>query len=138
MDKTNNKKEGSRKKIASPEQLTDYLRVTNPATWVLLTAAILLVLSLIVWACIGTIESSTEALANVENGTARLVPYGVQNIEEGMIAEIDGQEYAISAVEEDDMGRPVGLAEVPLSDGKYEARIITERLKPISFLTESR
>ena len=138
MDKTNNKKDGSRKKITSPEQLTDYLRVTNPATWVLLSAAILLVLSLIVWASIGTIESSTEALANVEGGTAYLTPYGVQDVEKGMIAVIAEQEYAITDVETDDMGRPVGLASVPLSDGEYEARIITERLKPITFLTESR
>ena len=138
MDKTNNKKDGSRKKITSPEQLTDYLRVTNPATWVLLSAAILLVLSLIVWASIGTIESSTEALANVEGGTAYLTPYGVQDVEKGMIAVIAEQEYAITDVKTDDMGRPVGLAAVPLSDGEYEARIITERLKPITFLTESR
>ena len=138
MDKTNNKKDGSRKKITSPEQLTDYLRVTNPATWVLLSAAILLVLSLIVWASIGTIESSTEALANVEGGTAYLTPYGVQDVEKGMIAVIAEQEYAITDVKTDDMGRPVGLAAVPLSDGEYEARIITERLKPVTFLTESR
>ena len=138
MDKTNNKKDGSSKKITSPEQLTDYLRVTNPATWVLLSAAILLVLSLIVWASIGTIESSTEALANVEGGTAYLTPYGVQDVEKGMIAVIAEQEYAITDVETDDMGRPVGLAAVPLSDGEYEARIITERLKPVTFLTESR
>ena len=36
-------------RISSPEQLNDYLRVTNPTVWVVLGAVILLLLGVIVW-----------------------------------------------------------------------------------------
>ena len=36
-------------RIASPEQLTDYLRVTNPGIWVILVAVILLLAGVFAW-----------------------------------------------------------------------------------------
>ena len=42
-------------RITAPEQLTDYLRVTNPGIWALLTAIICLVVGLCVWSMAGTL-----------------------------------------------------------------------------------
>jgi len=42
--------------MSSPEQLTDYIRVTAPSVWIILTAAIILLGSLFVWAAFGRVE----------------------------------------------------------------------------------
>lgn len=42
--------------ISSPEQLTDYIRVTTPSVWVILAASIILLGSLFVWAVCGRVE----------------------------------------------------------------------------------
>ena len=43
-------------RMSSPEQLTDYLCVTNPGIWVLLAAVILLLGALFAWSAIGTLD----------------------------------------------------------------------------------
>ena len=45
--------------ISSPEQLTDYLRVTNPGIWAVLIAVVLLLGGMLAWSCIGTLEASS-------------------------------------------------------------------------------
>ena len=45
-------------RIASPEQLTDYLRVTNPGIWVILVAVILLLAGVFAWSMIARLLSS--------------------------------------------------------------------------------
>ena len=42
----------SLEQISSPEQLNDYLRVTNPAVWLLLTAVILLLVGVLIWSSV--------------------------------------------------------------------------------------
>ena len=39
-------------RISSPEQLTDYLRVTNLGIWAVLTAVILILVGIIAWAAV--------------------------------------------------------------------------------------
>ena len=48
-------------RITSPEELGDYLHVTNPGIWVILTAVIILMLGVFVWACTGTLETKSPA-----------------------------------------------------------------------------
>ena len=52
--------------ISSPEQLTDYLRVTNPGIWVMLVAIILLLGGLLAWSAMGTIGATEDAKAIVK------------------------------------------------------------------------
>ena len=47
-------------RVSSPDQLTDYLRVTNPGIWVLLASVILLLAGVFAWASIGTLETETR------------------------------------------------------------------------------
>ena len=39
-------------RISSPEQMTDYLRVTNPGIWVILVAVILLLAGVFAWSMV--------------------------------------------------------------------------------------
>ena len=48
-------------RISSPEQLTDYLRVTNPGIWLVLAAVIVLLAGVFAWATVGTLETTAGA-----------------------------------------------------------------------------
>ena len=54
----------------SPEQLRDYVRVTNPFVWMVLVAVILILAGGIVAASLGRVEVSLNTSAYVEEGIA--------------------------------------------------------------------
>ena len=124
--------------VSSPEQLTDYLRVTNPGIWVILAAVILLLAGLFAWSAVGILETEAEVKVIVEGHTAQVIPPGSENIEEGMPLYVEGQDYVITSVETDEYGRPVGGAVVDLPDGIYDGTLVTETVHAIDFLLESR
>ena len=125
-------------RITSPEQLTDYLRVTNPRIWVVLAAVILLLAGVFAWSMAGTLETRAEVKIVVTNHTAQIFPQASETLADGMPFRISGQEYRIASSQKDEYGRMVGIAEVNLPDGIYDGLVITETVHPISFLLESR
>ena len=122
--------------IRSPEQLNDYLKVTNPGVWIILAAVVLLFAGLFVWSSIGKLETTANAIAVIENGTAKISLTGpaAVPINSDMAVRIEKTDYEISIVERDEYGRAVAMAPVPLADGSYDAKIILETVSPISFL----
>ena len=56
-------------RISSPEALGDYLRVTSPAVWLILTAIILLLVGMLIWSSVASIDSFAGGTAVVDNGT---------------------------------------------------------------------
>ncbi len=124
--------------IRSPEQLNDYLKVTNPGIWVILAAAVLLFVGLFAWSSIGRLETTANAIAVIEDGTAKISLTGTASapITSDMAVRIEETDYSISTVEMDEYGRAVALAPVPLANGAYDAKIILETVSPISFLIQ--
>ena len=121
-------------RINSPEQLADYLRVTNPGVWVILTAIILLLVGIFFWASIGQLETKKDAKVVIMHHTGQVIINGSQQIEAGMPLRIAEQEYVISSVKKDEYGRTIGYAEVTLPDGTYDAEVVTDQTRPIEFL----
>ncbi len=68
MEDTGLFRKTSMDRIRSPEQLNDYLRVTNPAVWVLLAALLLLLAGLAVWASFTYVGSFADGSAQVSQG----------------------------------------------------------------------
>ena len=124
--------------ISSPEQLTDYLRVTDPGIWVVLASVLLLLAGVFVWSMMGTLETRADAKVIIENSHAQIVPLSPQQLKAGMPIRVSGQEFNIASVETDEYGRSVGKAEVTLSDGIYDGTVVIEAVHPIHFLLESR
>lgn len=124
--------------ISSPEQLTDYLRVTNPRIWVILAAVILLLAGIFAWSMIGTLETTTGARVIVQDYKALVACDNAETLTEGMALRIAGQDYAITATQTDSYGRSIGVAEVSLPNGTYDGTVVTETVHPIDFLLESR
>ena len=129
-------RKSSMDRISSPEQLTDYLKVTNPGIWVLLAAVIILLGGLFAWSMVGNLETVAEGVAVVENGTAQIMVTDTANskIASGMTVRIGDDEYRIAAVEKDEYGRAVAFAPIDKTDGRYDVKIVTESVHPIKFL----
>lgn len=125
-------------RLSSPEQLTEYLHVTNLGIWAVLIAVLLLLAGIFSWAAVGTLETTADATVIVENHTASVVTVGSGNLEAGMSLRILGQEFVIASSETDEYGRTTGTAEVELPDGTYEGTIVVDRTRPIDFLLTSR
>ena len=75
----------SLERIQSPEQLTDYIKVTNPGIWIILFAIIILLAGVFVWSTVGKLETLAGGNAVVKDGTAQIVvtdyDKGVTNFE---------------------------------------------------------
>ncbi len=49
-------REKSIERISSPDQIDDYVRVTKPSMWIVLIAAVVLLVGIVVWCIFGTME----------------------------------------------------------------------------------
>ena len=125
-------------RISSPEQLTDYLCVTNPGIWAILAAVILLLGGLFAWAAVGTLETNAPVKVIVEERLAEVVPTGSETLEDGMLLRVASQETELVFTDVDDYDRSYGVAEVNLPDGVYDGTVVLEQTRPIDFLLQSR
>ncbi len=121
-------------RIASPEQLNDYLHVTNVGVWALLTIVILLLTAFFAWASLGKLETIASARATVRDGTAQITVVENAEIVSGMTVRMGSAEFRVSDVGKDERGFTVAYAPVNLPEGNYDAEIVVETLSPISFL----
>ena len=122
-------------RISSPEQLTDYLKVTNPGIWALLAAVIVLLAGLFVWSMMGELETLTDGVAVVEGGTAQVTLIDSRTeLEADMTVRFDDREYLITDVSENERGMSVAYLPVTEANGVYEVKVVTERIHPIRFL----
>ena len=90
--------------ISSPEQLTDYLKVTDPGVWIILAAVILLLIGLFAWSTIGKLETTVAGIADVKNGTAQIMLTDRSDaaLESGMTVRIGERQYTITEIKESD------------------------------------
>lgn len=118
-------------RITSPEQLQDYVKVTNPSVWLVLLATILFLAGVIVWGLFGSIQTKVSTVAIVSDDIAEIsIPSAKKEIiTEGMSVTIDNDIYTISKID-----GAKAIAEVNLSDNVYNAEIEIESIKPISLL----
>lgn len=152
-------KKSSIDRIKSPDQLNDYIRVTNPSVWVVLAAIICLLAGIFIWGFFGNITSSIKLTGAAENGivTCYLSEKDAYKVKEGMevkIGDIEGSIASISATplsyEEtvNKYGDEYTRYTLGLSDWNYEVKIdakgvqdglvkldiIIDRISPISFI----
>ena len=55
-EKTKLFREKNLERLESPEQLNDYLRVTSPGVWMILSAVVLLLIGVFIWGVFGRIK----------------------------------------------------------------------------------
>ncbi len=123
--------------MSSPEELNDYLKVTNPGVWAVLAAIILLLLGLLAWACVGTLQTKADAKVIIKKDAAAVVVPDPYTVNEGMRVTVESQEYPITSTFVDEYGRTVGMANMALPDGTYEGTVVVEETHAIDFLLQS-
>lgn len=125
-------REKSLQKIQSPEDLNDYIRVSNPGVWLILAAVILLLIGACIWGIFGHLDTVVKTEAYVENGLAACMIEDTVP-EEGMEIVIAGQEYTIEQVLTQG-GSCIVTATTQLPDGVYPAEVKTESVTPFSLV----
>lgn len=124
-------------RLSSPEQLSDYLRVTNPQIWVLLAAVILLLVGLLIWSNVATIESYATGSAVASSGELVIAfdnPTQASQVQPGMMLEVGDTETEILTVGVDNDGKVVASAQANIPDGAYDVRVGYNTMQVISML----
>ena len=137
MEQSDLYRKESMDRIQSPEQLNDYLRITNPSVWVVLGAVIVLLLGLLVWSSFARIDSHADGTAQVESGVMTVWfddDAQIQNIRSGMTVTVGDTASPITSVGWNADGRLFALADTTLADGVYEARVIYRRTQVLKLL----
>ena len=55
-------------RMSSPEQLNDYIKVTNPGVWMVLAAIVILLVGVCVWGVFGKLETKLSVAAVSQDG----------------------------------------------------------------------
>ena len=123
--------------ISSPEQLNDYLHVTSPTVWVILLAIIILLVGMLIWSSVATLESYAAGTAQVEDHVLALYFDDVKvasSVKPGMTILVGGDEMTVRSVGNTEYGVPFAVADTTLANGTYPARIAYKQTQLISLM----
>lgn len=143
-------------RVSSPEQLNDYIRVSNPGVWTILAAIIALLIGVCVWGIFGRLETKIDTAGICENGvfTCYVNEEKIVRIKSGLTVNVNGVSLSVSGIsamptvmtgETDAYLMYLGgflegewlyevTADTELPDGTYKAEIVTESVSPMSFI----
>lgn len=90
----------SLERVASPEQLNEYIRVSTPGMWMVLAAIVVLLVGVCVWGVVGHLDTTLKTVAVGENGKMTLYVRedAIDTIEPGMEVSIGESEYCIKEI----------------------------------------
>ena len=143
-------------RVSSPEQLNEYIRVSNPGIWMVLAAIIFLLVGAIVWGVVGTLDTTLSAVAVAENGEATIYvkEADADSIESGMTVRIGDKEGTVTEIAASPVVVDASFTDYTLhvgnlvsgewvfaikvsgefADGVYNAEIVIDSVSPISFV----
>jgi len=140
-------------RISSPEQLHDYMRVTSPRLWMILSVIIALVVGLIIFSTLATMESTLDVTITVERYTYEDTDVGTKEevmmitmevpieykdtVVPGMEVRFANKKGTIDFVYLDQNGLAASIvmpADEKLPNGEYPGEVVLDRKTPIDFL----
>ena len=143
-------------RMSSPEQLNDYIKVTNPGVWMALAAIVILLVGVCVWGVFGKLETKLPVAAVSQDG--QTVLYVKENdlsaVKENMSVYIGDETYKVTSVgaepvavteEFSEYARHTGELSVgewvyvvqidgSLANGTYKAHIVIDSVSPLYFV----
>ena len=153
-------REKSLERVSSPEQLNDYIRVTNPSVWMALAAVIFLLVGICVWGVFGRVDTvlTVGAITQGERTVCYVKEADMDVISSDLEVQIGEEAYAISEIalqpiqiDETFPEYLVHLGGVAQGEwvyavmldgtagedgGIYEAKIVIESIAPMSFVID--
>lgn len=151
-------REKSLERVSSPEQLNDYIRVTNPSVWIALAAVVFLLIGICVWAVFGRLDTvlTVGAITEGEKTVCYVKESEIESVCPGLPVRLNGEVFTISEVAlqpiQIDESFPDYLAHLGgfakgewayavvldgiggTDGGIYEAQIVIESISPMSFV----
>ena len=125
-------------KIKSPDNLNEYIKISNPSLWILLAAIIILAAGALVWGIFGQIKSKATITVEVNKGIiySQIDDETIAKIKPDMEFEMSGTKGYIKKIElKDDYYNIYNIeTDIVMPDGSYDIAIIVDKIKPISFL----
>ena len=124
-------------RIQSPEQLNDYLRITNPSVWAILGAVIVLLAGLLIWSGFARIDSFARGTARVESGEMTVLfddQTLAAGVEVGMNVTVGDVTSTVKSVGRGADGQVFALADSELADGVYDASVTYRQTQVIRLL----
>lgn len=157
--KTNLFRKKNIERVASPEQLDDYIHVSSPASWAVLGAFTILLVGICVWGIFGRLDTTLPVVAVKEPGgvVCYVKDADQPEVEVGMTVAINEEEYVITGMEKNPVLVDSSFHEYAkyvggLNDGEwiyyvytdcstgiegevFPAEILIERINPLYFVT---
>ena len=144
-------------RVTSPEQLNDYIRVSNPSGRMILSAMMSLLAGVCEQGDKESLDTKKQASGVCENGklTCYIKSDDISDVKEDTIISVDGKEYTVKSVSaspvrldgekdsyliylggfsETDWVYVATVDSPDLADGEYSVDVITKRVSPISFV----
>ena len=87
-------------KLRSPDELDEYVRLTNPSVWVVLAACVLLMMGLLAWAFFGTLTTSVTTMGTYvdDEVVCFLTADSASKVKVGDIANVEGVLLEVTSV----------------------------------------
>lgn len=127
-------------KAKSPENLDDYIRLSNPGVWLLLVSVMALLVGALIWGIFGKIDSTTPTTVFVKDKQVVCVvaEKDLPSVQVGLTVEFDDYEAVITEIGghvENQVGYicTLSMNEMP-EDGFYDGEIIVASFRPLSFI----
>lgn len=152
------------KRVSSPEELNEYIRVTNFGTWIMLAAIVVLLVGVCVWGVLGKLETTVNAVV-ISDGSNALCYLAesddISSVKAGQEVKIGDNSYYIesvlaeavqvkdcTALAASERAKYLGgvsdtdwVYEITLKSsagsvaaGTYNAKIVVESVSPTSFI----
>ena len=143
-------------RMSSPEQLNDYIKVTNPGVWLVLAAIVILLIGVCVWGVFGKLETKLPVAAVSRDGQTILYVKedNVASVQENMSVYIGDETYKVTSISaqavtvteeiseyarhtgELSIGEWVYVVQIDgsMPDGVYKAQIVTDSVSPLYFV----
>lgn len=143
-------------RMLSPEQLNDYIKVTNPGVWMVLAAIVILLVGVCVWGVFGILETKLSVAAVSRDGQTILYVKedNVASVQENMSVYIGDEIYKVTSISaqavtvteeiseyarhtgELSIGEWVYVVQIDgsMPDGVYKAQIVTDSVSPLYFV----
>ena len=143
-------------RMSSPEQLNDYIKVTNPGVWMALAAIVILLIGVCVWGVFGKLETKLPVAAVSQDGQTVLYVKedDLSAVKENMSVYIGDETYKVTSVSAQpvavteeiseyarrtgnlSLGEWVYLVQIDktLPDGVYTAQFVIDSVSPLYFV----
>ena len=125
-------------RINSPENLNEYIVVSNPRMWLVLAAVLMLLIGTVIWGIYGRMESVIEIHAMSEDHIAvcYVETTQIDYVHKGMPVRFDDGKGSVQKIEilNDDFKTARITMEANVLDGFHTGQIIVEQVPPISLL----